>query len=105
MCDMKQENIPLKIIPTKNPAPPDGGWGWVVAVGASVVQMQVATLPTTFGVYFAHLTTGTRLVQEQIDKYKHNYSGQSQLHWSLQYHQLCPSSCSFSVLCQQLSPE
>ena len=66
---MKQENTTVKIITPNNPAPPDGGWGWVVALGASVVQMQVATLATTFGVYFAHLTTGTRLVQEQNDKY------------------------------------
>ena len=44
----------------KAPTPPDGGWGWMVAIGGSVEQMQVATLATTFGVYFAHLTTGTQ---------------------------------------------
>ena len=42
------------------PLIPDGGWTWMVAIGASVVQMQVATLATTFGVYFANLTTGPR---------------------------------------------
>ena len=48
------------------PTPPDGGWGWIVAIGASVVQMQVATLATTFGVCFAHLTTGPRFCQSRI---------------------------------------
>ena len=42
------------------PLIPDGGWTWMVAIGASVVQMQVATLATTFGMYFANLTTGPR---------------------------------------------
>ena len=53
----KQRDLPPMITES---SPPDGGWGWVVAIGASVVQMQVATLATTFGVYFAHLTTGPR---------------------------------------------
>jgi len=33
----------------------------VVAIGAAVVQMQVATIAGTFGVYFAHITTTTTL--------------------------------------------
>ena len=41
---------------TAGVGPPDGGWGWVVAVAAAVVQSQVATIPTTFGVYFIELT-------------------------------------------------
>ena len=37
------------------PPPPDGGWGWIVAIGAFLVQMQVASISITFGVYFAHI--------------------------------------------------
>ena len=33
----------------------------MVAIGAAVVQMQVATIAATFGVYFAHITTTTTL--------------------------------------------
>jgi len=38
----------------------------MVAIGASIVQMQVATLATTFGVYFAHLTTGPQAMPASL---------------------------------------
>jgi hypothetical protein len=60
---MENKSKAEKETESKDPAPPDGGWGWMIAIGASVVQMQVATLATTFGVYFAHLTTGQRFCQ------------------------------------------
>jgi len=46
IMESNQQNIP---------APPDGGWGWIVAIGAFLVQMQVASISITFGVYFAHI--------------------------------------------------
>ena len=50
--------------PTSDSGNVDGSLGWLVVAGAAVIQMQVATLATTFGVYFAYFTSGRDIIGE-----------------------------------------
>ncbi|KAJ3657860.1 hypothetical protein Zmor_009636 [Zophobas morio] len=66
---------------TKKMVPPDGGWGWVVVIGVSVVNLCTRSIEPSFGLLFGDLlkdleveTTGAALIMSTLDALI-NFSG------------------------------
>ncbi|CAG9859715.1 unnamed protein product [Phyllotreta striolata] len=65
----------------KNMVPPDGGWGWVVVIGVSVINLTTRSLEQSFGLLFGDLlnelnieTTGAAIIMSSLDALV-NFSG------------------------------
>ncbi|XP_071055769.1 monocarboxylate transporter 9 isoform X2 [Onthophagus taurus] len=61
--------------------PPDGGWGWVVVIGVSIVNLCTRSIETSFGLLFGEIlleldvgTTGAAVIMSTLDALI-NFSG------------------------------
>ncbi|XP_015834478.1 uncharacterized protein LOC658985 isoform X1 [Tribolium castaneum] len=68
-------------VETKKMVPPDGGWGWIVVIGVSVVNLCTRSIEPSFGLLFGDLlkelkveTTGAALIMSTLDALI-NFSG------------------------------
>jgi MCP family monocarboxylic acid transporter-like MFS transporter 14 len=68
-------------VETKKMVPPDGGWGWAVVIGVSVVNLCTRSIEPSFGLLFGDLltelgvkTTGAALIMSTLDALI-NFSG------------------------------
>ncbi|ENN82460.1 hypothetical protein YQE_01165, partial [Dendroctonus ponderosae] len=65
----------------KKLVPPDGGWGWIVVIGASAVNLCTRSIEQSFGLLFGDLlrdlgvgTTGAAVIMSTLDALI-NFSG------------------------------
>ncbi|XP_028133286.1 uncharacterized protein LOC114328597 isoform X2 [Diabrotica virgifera virgifera] len=65
----------------KKQVPPDGGWGWVVVIGVSIVNLCTRSIEQSFGLLFGDLlrelnieTTGAAVIMSSLDALV-NFSG------------------------------
>lgn len=65
----------------KKPLPPDGGWGWVICIGCSLITLSLRSLDPSFGLLFGDLlrdlkidSTRTSLIMSVLDA-NINFSG------------------------------
>lgn len=69
------------LLEQKKLVPPDGGWGWVVVIGVSLVNLCTRSIEQSFGLLFGNLldemgveTTGAALIMSTLDALI-NFSG------------------------------
>ncbi|CAH1127274.1 unnamed protein product [Ceutorhynchus assimilis] len=68
-------------VETKKLVPPDGGWGWIVVIGVSLVNLCTRSIEQSFGLLFGDLlkdlnveTTGAAVIMSTLDALI-NFSG------------------------------